>query len=332
MIAPAPASYLKNWTPEQFAVLEKAVLLAEHRLHETGLFTDEALAALIDKHPEEYLTISTMGSDDNKFEWIEGERNGVAADVLLNTVKEGKLWINLIRLMDFDEDYRKLVNSVYDELERNVTGFKAQHRTANLLISSPNAIVYYHVDIPVNMLWHLRGRKRVWVYPYDDRFVSQINMERLVAGEMSEDMPYEPWFKDFALSFDVEPGQILTWPQNTPHHVTNLEGLNVSLSTEHRNPVAKRRVNVHHANRLLRRKFGFQKLSDSPYGVSAHVKEAITRGYFAMDKVFGKGGKVEHFAYKKRFLVDPSAPEGYTMVDGESKSPVEEAPDALASV
>lgn len=328
----APASCLKNWTQQQFEVLEKAVLLADHRLHESGMFTDEALAELIDGHPEEYLTISTMGSDDNTWEWMEGERNGVPADVLLNTVREGKLWLNLIRLTHANAEYRKLVDSIYDELEASAPGFRAMHRSANLLISSPNAMVYYHVDVPVNMLWHLRGEKRVWVYPYDARFVSQKNMERLVAGEMKEDMPYEPWFKDFALKFDVKPGQMLTWPQNTPHHVTNLNGLNVSLSTEHRNPVAKRRVNVHHANRLLRKTFGCTNLSDSPFGVQARLKEAMTRSYFAVEKLIGNGDKIQHYAYKKRFIVDPSSETGYTIIGDSANAMTEEAPQQLAAV
>ena len=309
------ASYLGNWSPEQFRVLEKAVLVAEHRIHDTGLFTDEALCRLIDNHPGDYLTIAAMGNDKNKFEWMTGERGDTSAEDLLLAVKRGQLWINLIRLGRLHPEYNEIINSVYDELEARSPGFKAQNRSANLLISSPNAMVYYHLDLPVNMLWHLRGEKRVWVYPGgDERFVAPRNIERLILGEMAEDMPYQPWFEDYALSFTLKPGQMITWPQNAPHRVTNCEGLNVSLSTEHRNPTARRRLGVHLANHYLRRQFGWQNLSISPAGLSGRLKEVYARVCRKLEPLL-RGERAEPFSYRKRFRIDPNAEKGWVLLE-----------------
>jgi len=93
-------SLLNDWTTDDFHSLEKGVLLAKHRLAETGLFTDEALIKILDTHPAECLHINTMGYDSNKFEWRAGDRNGVASDVLLKTVKNGHLWINCRNMLD----------------------------------------------------------------------------------------------------------------------------------------------------------------------------------------------------------------------------------------
>lgn len=308
-------SYLDNWSSEQFRVLESAVLVAEHRIHESGLFTDEALCRLINKHPADYLTIAAMGSDKNKFEWMTGERGNSSAEELLLAVKRGQLWLNLIRLGRLHPEYNSVVNSIYDELEANSPGFKAESRSANLLISSPNAMVYYHLDLPVNMLWHLRGEKQVWVYPSgDERFVAPRNIERLILGEMAEDMPYKPWFEDYALSFTLKPGQMITWPQNAPHRVTNCEGLNVSLSTEHRNPIARRRLGVHLANHYLRQQFGCQNLSISPIGLSARAKELYARVCQRVQSLT-RGERPEPFSYRKRFRVDANAEKGYVLLN-----------------
>lgn len=310
------SGYLKDWTPAEFEKLEEGVICARHTLHESGLFSDENLARIIDTHPPECLHINTMGTDTNKFEWREGTREGVSGEVVLETMKKGRLWLNARNMLDHHSDFAEAFNEVYDELEANNPKFKANDRSANLLISSPGALVHYHIDIPVNMLWHMRGRKRVWVYPhFDDRFVPQEMVEKVCAGELSEDVPYDPEFDKYALVFDAEPGQLITWPQLTPHRVTNLEGLCVSLSTEHKNPAATRRINVHLANQFLRRSLGWDCKSHDVRGWAPHAKQSVARAARLWKKLTGK--KKQHFTYPVTFRVDPDAPLGYTDIDGE---------------
>lgn len=308
-------NWLQDWNEDDYQALEKGILVAKHRLADSGLFTDEALAEMIDRHPDESLTLSTMGHESKTFEWRDGDRNGVAGKDLLETVRNGHLWINCRNVLDHHPEYANLVDSVYNELEANNPAFKAQNRSANLLISSPGAIVHYHVDMPVNMLWHLRGRKRVWVYPpFDHRFASMEVLEKVCAGEWSEDVPYHEELDKYALVYDAEPGQLITWPQLTPHRVTNLEGLNVSLSTEHKNPIARKRLNVHQANHLLRSSFGFQNVSDSVSSASASFKQAAIRCVRLMKKIAKR--KQKQFVYPKSFIVDPTAPQGFRLKDG----------------
>ena len=304
-------TWLVDWTPEQFSALEEGVLVAKHRLHESGLFSDKSLAELIDTHPADCLHVNTMGTDNNEFQWREGDRAGVSGDVLLDTVRRGRLWLNLRNVLTHHAEFRALVNDVYDELEQNCPGFTANNRSANLLVSSPGALVHYHMDIPVNILWHLRGTKRVWVYPhFDERFVSQDVTERVCSGEFSEDVPYDESFDKYALVFDVQPGEVITWPQHTPHRVTNLDGLNVSLSTEHKNARAKRRINVHLANQFLRRNLALPCRSTNVDGPVAHTKQAISRAVRWYHKLTRQ--PAEHYTYPVTFRVDPQAPLGYT--------------------
>jgi hypothetical protein len=156
--------------------------------------------------------------------------------------------------------------------------------------------------------------------------VSQDIVEQVCAGELSEDVPYDPEFDNYALVFDVEPGQLLTWPQLTAHRVTNIQGLNVSLSTEHKNHAATRRINVHLANQFLRRTFGWKCESMDVRGWAPHAKQAVARAARVWKKL--KGEKQEHFTYPVTFRVDPNAPLGYSDLgdafDGTYVAPHEE--------
>jgi len=52
---------LKNWTEEHSAKFQKEILAFKHGLKETGLFSDEALIDLLNKHPKNLLDVCTMG-------------------------------------------------------------------------------------------------------------------------------------------------------------------------------------------------------------------------------------------------------------------------------
>lgn len=310
-----PASLLVDWNANDFTTLERGVLVAQHGLAETGLFTDDALAAIFDAHPPEHLSVNTMGRSKEKFDWREGDRNGVSGEELVRMVREGQLWVNVRRVLQHQPEVASLLGRLFDELEAGAPHFRAEDRTANLLVSSPGAWVPYHVDMPVNMLWHLRGRKRVWVYPhFDARFASPLVLGKVCSGEWSEDVPYDREWDRYALVFDAQPGQLITWPQLAPHRVENLEGLNVSLSTEHKNSRARRRINVHTANDLLRKRLGGSPTNIEVDGWRAHAKQLVARIDRYAGKLFGR--EKQQWVYPKTFVLDPSAADGFRLVEG----------------
>jgi hypothetical protein len=147
-----------------------------------------------------------------------------------------------------------------------------------VLISSPQALVYYHADAPANMLWHVRGRKRIWIYPaMDERYLQRESLEDIFAGVRHEYLPYAADFDRDAVCYDVEPGQWVAWPHNAPHRVTNLEGLNISLATEHFTAESLRRQRVYVANRFLRKRCGVKNPSPREDGPVAILKTVAHR-------------------------------------------------------
>src|SRR5919197_828068 len=222
-------------------------LVATHNLQDSELFSDAALIKLLDEFPRGNLYALATGNDpthpeENRFALSESVRGAE----LLRAVERGRLWLNLVRIDSADRRYRILLDQLYAQLGACVPGFVPDWTQANLLISSPGALVYYHADGPASVLWHMRGRKRVWVYPAGDpRFVHQNDLEDIFAGARHEYLPFETFFDGAASVFDLAPGQWIAWAQNAPHRVTNLDGLNVSLTSEHFTRQTRRRARVY---------------------------------------------------------------------------------------
>ncbi|MFQ5732882.1 MAG: cupin-like domain-containing protein [Planctomycetaceae bacterium] len=288
-------------------MLETEVTKFRHRLAETGLFEDDALLPIIESHPRDFCNVSVMGADNNHFEWGEADTSGLSAGDLLAAVNRGRMWLNIRRIERFQPDLWKLVERLYGELEQTCPEFVTGKRSGNLLISSPKALVYYHLDVPQNILWHIRGRKRVWVYSPEPRFVNPDVLESTVAGERVEDLPYEPSFDDGAAVFDLRPGDVVTWPQNSPHRVENREGMNVSLSTEHYTASQLRYVRVCRANRLLRKTLRLPCRSHRTEGLGYALKSSVFFGCRLMQRLVG-GGDVS-YDYPMPFRVDLDAPD-----------------------
>ncbi len=310
------SSKLIELSPTPSETLTNTILLAQHRLEETGLFTDESLIRMIDEYPGEFCNVNRMGDNAKECEWTEGDTNGLCGAELLRAVKNGRLWLTLRQLTNYQPELGRVIDQLYDELEELAPGFVAFKRKGNLLISSPTAQVYLHVDVPQNMLWHIRGKKRVWVYPPDDpRMIDPNQLESILAVKAIEDIPYREEFDDFAEVHDLSPGQFISWPQNSPHRVVNLEGLNVSLSTEHYTTAAYRRVRVHRANRMLREKLGVDSLSTQTNGLGYALKSTAYAGYQVAERL----GLTEDQQYEipVTFRVDPDAPGGYVEFDKE---------------
>jgi hypothetical protein len=190
-----------------------------------------------------------------------------------------------------------------------------------LLISSPDAIVYYHLDCPINMLWHLRGTKRVWAYPLETGIVSDATIEGVLCGEKSEELEFRAEWDALATSYDLQPGEMVTWPQHTPHRVVNTGGLNVSLSTEHMTRRGARRNNVFLANRHFRKILPGSYRSTQLAGWRPAVKEFVLR---AMRRIPGLAPRPpQGFKYPVSFEVDLEAPLCVRPLEvGNQRSPV----------
>jgi hypothetical protein len=253
-----------------------ATVVGHHDLAGHELFSDTALIELLDHIPRQQVYALTMGTDPTRCEDNRlALHDGVGGAELLRAVRNGRLWLNVTRLDRTDTRFRRLIAALYEALAARVPAFVPDAVQGTLLISSPRALVYYHADGPASVLWHVRGRKRVWVYPaLDPHYAERELLEDIMAGARHEYLPYRPSFDDRAEVHDLAPGHWIAWPQNAPHRVTNLDGINVSLSTEHFTLASRRRSRVYIANRFFRTRLGWRHLSTREDGAAARAKAA----------------------------------------------------------
>jgi hypothetical protein len=141
----------------------------------------------------------------------------------------------------------------------------------------------------------------MWIYPMEERFVSQHFLEEIFGSAMDEEVPYSPEFDKDAEVFDLAPGDLVWWPQNAPHRIENLDTLNVSLSTRYHTEASERRKLVYNANRFFRRKLGLSRLSVNESGLASSVK---CFGYRVCRRA-GWDIAVEGYVYKAKVRVDP---------------------------
>jgi hypothetical protein len=236
---------------------------------------------------------------------------------VLSAIQRGRIWLSVVHV-EQHAAYGELLDALYDELEaqtsiRTVRGT----RLANLLISSPTAEVFYHADAQPNVLWHIRGRKQLIVYPpWDSRFLSQENRELCLLGMLMDDTCRADLERE-ATTFDMAPGDAVTWPQSTPHRVVNVEGLNVSISSEHHTAASKRRQRVAAANWFLRRRLGLPTRSLETGGVAAALKRGTYRACKALGRALGGGSLVPVDPDPTATIrLDARDPRGYVEIAG----------------
>ena len=246
-----------NWSGEKASGFGRETQRFGHCLHNRPMFNDEGLAAVLDRYPREKLGIFTMGDDPVDWRtWRRGTAECLSGDQLLDGAKTGRIWLNLRAVNDHLPEYAALSKEIFGDLEGHVPGLKTFKQDVGLLISSPRAHVFYHLDVPPVTLWQLRGRKTMWVYPRQAPFVTDQQLEKIVLKEAAEQFAYEPSWDEAAALHVLEPGAMVSWPQNAPHRIVNDDMLNVSLSIEYMTPQALMRANVIYANGLMRKRLG----------------------------------------------------------------------------
>lgn len=268
---------ISDWSPAKAEAFGRDTVEFRHALHERPMFSDEGLIEVLDRYPRERLGVFTMG--DNPVEWRtwrRGTAEGLSGAQLLEAVNAGRIWLNLREVNAFIADYADLAREIFGDIEAHA-GAKTFRHDLGLLISSPNAQVFYHLDATPVTLWQIRGEKRMWVYPRAAPFVTPEEIERIVLRETAEQFAYRPEWDAAARVVDMLPGVMVSWPQNAPHRLVNGPMVNVSLSIEYLTPASLMRANVLYANGVMRRRLGARPRLADGYTPSNLAKFGIAR-------------------------------------------------------
>ena len=304
---------LTDWTDEHTKKFQKEIMTFGHDLKSTGLFTDEALIKLLEKHPSDQLDVCTMGTSDHPLypnSFRTGDFRDTSGQVLLDTAKAGRIWINVRKAMNIHPEYAEAMEAMYGGLSEK-TGNKTFNARGGVLISSPISQTPYHFDKTETLLWHIRGKKRVYIYPLTQKFIADEDFEKVISDDIMDDLPYTDDFDKDATIIDLQPGQAATWPLNTPHRVDNSEFC-VSVTTEYSTRESAIKNAVMLTNATLRHRFGMKPQYENDGEFARQVKSIFGR-------VLSKSG-LGHTTKTPdivSFKIDPSVP-GY-IVDTEPK-------------
>lgn len=277
-----------------------------HSLHERPLFSDESLAEIIDRADRRSMTISTMEDEvRSSGDWHYCLAGDLSGSDILRAVRVGRIWVNFTHIAQSDSRFATILDEIYADLEALVPEFRPFKRNMGLLISSPGAKVGYHTDIPGQTLWQLRGSKRLWIYPPSEPFLRAPEFEDVVRRVTEEDITYEPWFDDYAEVYDLVPGDLFHWQLNGPHRVSNLDSVNVSITTQHWTSDIRRAFALTYGNGLLRNKIHYAPRSQHATGPAFWAKAGMALAW-------RKAGLQNRQSYRRtvRYHVDPDAPNG----------------------
>jgi len=269
---------LKDWSDDHTARFQKEIITFKHGLNATGLFTDEALIELLEKHPSNLLDVCTMSDNNhplypNKFR--TGDFRDTDSKTLLDAAKAGRVWINLRRSMNIHSEYKKVLDHMYGGIAE-ATGMKTYNANGGILISSPIAQVPYHFDKTETILWHVRGKKRIYIYPESEKFIPDHAYEATLLNMRDDDLPYVSEFDSEAQIFDLEEDQAITWPLNSPHRVDNT-AFCVSVTTEYSTRESGMKNAAMIANATLRHRFGIASSYRNAGIVTRQLKSVFGR-------------------------------------------------------
>lgn len=224
-----------------------------HGLVQRGFAEDAWLAQVLDRYPAELFDINLYDfADDGQVSLRTGARGELSGAELLEAIKAGRLWVNLRSVERGCPDLWAAAMAEFRVIQARYPGLKAVTNAGQLILSSPRSGAPYHFDAAGVVLFHLRGRKRVFVYPGDEAHLPERDMEQVVARQTTEEIPYRPDFEADAQVVDLEPGQALTWPLYAPHRVRNTEAFCVSLSMDFQTWDSRLRNGALFTNAVLR--------------------------------------------------------------------------------
>ncbi len=268
---------LTSWQPTHGRLWGNVPFRLEHRLHQHELFSRPALEQLIERAPPSNYMLVETGSPGQKKLWREGQIGKVPGGAVIEAIAQGRFWLNLLRVNEFDSRYQALLDQIFAELEERVPGFATFKRINGILISSPRAQVYYHFDTSGQTLWQIQGSKRVYLYPAAPPFLEPESLEKVILYNNETGIKYEPWYEDYASCIDLRPGEMAQWPLNTPHRVENADALSVSMTIEYSTKDIRRAVLLNGANGILRQKLKVQPTRNL-HGLSFWTKTAVYAG------------------------------------------------------
>ena len=253
------------------------VVETTHRLAELPIFSDEGLAAILDRYPREALRVNTMGNDPAHPSQLQhGKLGGYNGSELIQMIRRGRLCLRICSVATHDAELGRIIQRLCGEMMECQPGLRTHGHDGDLEISSPGAMNYYGIDIQLNAAWQILGTRTVWIYPCGNPFVHQRTLEEVVDQKNPTRCTMNQRLMiSAAAATDIR--KHARAPQHTPHRTVNNDGLSVMLTTKYVTRESQRRNSIHCANHMLNRFFPSDKRSIATSGLGPAAKRLLVR-------------------------------------------------------
>lgn len=211
------------------------------------LASDEALIHMLNRYPADLFDANGQVS------LPVDEEGRPEAETLLHDIRTGRLQVTLRNVEHAHPGLWAEAVASFQKLAPELGIRSPGKLTGQLILSSANACAPYDFDAVGSVFFHLRGVKRVWVYPINDVFLPQATMENVISGK-GEGLSHCRLQDGSAWRFDLVPGEALAWPLYSPHRVENQEGICVTLVVDFKTWESRFTAGAHLANSVLRRR------------------------------------------------------------------------------
>ncbi|MBK9032075.1 MAG: cupin-like domain-containing protein [Myxococcales bacterium] len=219
---------------------------------------------------------------------------GKTAAETLADVARANAWMSLLNVQA-DPTYRAFIDEILDELRPAIDRVDPGmcYRAGWIFVSSPGAVTPFHIDHEHNFILQIRGTKKLYVWPHDDRaVVSERALELFHDGHSRDLVTWKDAHRDRARVFDLAPGAGGYMPSTTGHMVENGPEPSVTISFTYYTDSTRANELLYRGNAKLRR----LGLTPRPVGASPardRVKHAVLASAFraqsAVKRALGKG-------------------------------------------
>jgi len=255
-------------------------IISKHTLHKTLHFDDSELIEIMDNIPRSNLRVWSQDREVRDFSsYMYVDTTGIRGKDLLDCVKRGEFWVNLQRVDKFFDQYKKLSSQLYESLTAQCPHLEVAFVHSYILLSSANMYFQLHVDSYENMFWCVRGGKDFYLYPPSDKRVApQEFMEDICAGVREDFLPHVEENQSLRKKFRVVPGDLLSWPQHSPHEFVNNDQFNVGLGTFHETRDSVKRILNYQSSRYFRENLPFLRGRVDHDSLSMTFRRTLYRG------------------------------------------------------
>lgn len=224
----------------------------KHALAGDPLFSLEALVDLAARLPAASVEYNA-GDLPVDQDAAKTPANGLSIEETIRRIRDCRSWMAL-KNVEQDPRYRDALERCLAEIDapaRAATG-RMEKKLGFIFISSPGSVTPFHMDPEHNILMQIMGEKRMYVFPTDQRIVSDDQHELYHTGDAHRNLRHKPEFDALATAFDLKPGDALYVPVKAPHWVKNGPAPSVSFSITWRSRASLDEASLRLANHWVR--------------------------------------------------------------------------------